>query len=280
MRAVLVFCEGNHDVEFAKRSLAVVAGARLRTEPIKSLPSPFGPGAASKSVISLHYASRALDTVSLRAAAHSAPPTFEALLELDGTLFCLINCHGDGAAATAMKLLSDIESQLPFGVDVTDLAAAFLFDADAQGLGPRTARFAADHGPLLRPGVAPAHATWVRGTTVPVGLYVFHDQATQTGTLEDILSPMVGAEWPARWQAAGSYVSMHALPGDPVLRTTAEQLKAQICITGQFLFPGDPMTQVLGRDGLPRSHFNGVDSQALVSFLLSAPWPPRSGDPQ
>ena len=42
MKAVLVLCEGRHDVVFVQRSLGAVAGCRWVDQPMKDLPSPFG----------------------------------------------------------------------------------------------------------------------------------------------------------------------------------------------------------------------------------------------
>ena len=43
MKAVLVFCEGRHDVVFAQRSLGVHGGCQWVGKAIGELPSPFGP---------------------------------------------------------------------------------------------------------------------------------------------------------------------------------------------------------------------------------------------
>ena len=42
MRAVLVFCEGTHDVVFITRSLGQLAGCTWVKLPIEQLPTPFG----------------------------------------------------------------------------------------------------------------------------------------------------------------------------------------------------------------------------------------------
>ena len=42
MKAVLVFCEGHHDVVFAQRSLGAHGGCEWVDKPINELPSPFG----------------------------------------------------------------------------------------------------------------------------------------------------------------------------------------------------------------------------------------------
>lgn len=282
MRAVLVFCEGNHDVQFTSRSLGALAGASWLGRPIRELPSPFGPvpdpnnhnNPKVRSIIARRYSDRSLDDLRLQGAAHPPPPSFEAMLQVDvdDTVYALVRSRGDKASVAAIDLLNDFVALLGFGVDVKRVAAAFLFDADATGLSSRETAFAASHAAILSGGTAPCHGQWVAGKDCPVGLFVFHDGGTQTGTLEAILGPLVENEWPARWAAAGTYLDAHADPADPVSVKVAERHKAQICITGQFRFPGDPMTQVLGRDGLPASHFLGPASKALVDFLRATPW--------
>ena len=42
MKAVLVFCEGYHDVVFAQRSLGAHGGCEWVGRPIRELPTPFG----------------------------------------------------------------------------------------------------------------------------------------------------------------------------------------------------------------------------------------------
>lgn len=280
MKAVFVFREGHHDVEFVVRSLGQVANATWVGEPIGKLPSPLGPvpdptnptKPKVESLIAKRYSSRTLDDLRLRAVAHAPPPAFEAIVKANHTLYVLIRCHGDGAAQLAIDLLADVNAVLnpAFGTDVKEIAAAFLFDAD-ESLLQRESTFAREYAALLQGVTAPTHSRWVKGTS-PVGLYIFHDRAQQKGTLEDVLAPLVANEWNARWEGAGAYLSKHALQDDRVMKKRAEWLKAQINTTGQFLFPGDPMSFVLSKRGLPDKHFVGTEPKALVQFLEGVPW--------
>lgn len=284
MKAVIVFCEGSHDVAFATRSLGVLENAEWMRKPIRELPSPFGPkpdphnpdNPKVQGIIVRHYSARLLDDLPLTAAARPPLPSFERLLYVAGidTVFALVRCHGDGTSTAAMELLGKFQAlMLPgFNLDVGRIAAAFLFDADDAGVAGREASFAASYTAILDGNNAPRHGQWVRGSDFPVGLYLFHDRTTRQGTLEDLLVPMVETQWRDRWKAAGEYLADHQAAGDPVATKPAERRKAQICITGQFLFPGDPMTMVIERNGLPNAHFSGHESQALVDFLTGTPW--------
>ncbi|CAM4225411.1 hypothetical protein IPC618_02660 [Pseudomonas aeruginosa] len=285
MKAVFVFCEGNHDVTFIVRSLGQVADATWVGSPIRELPSPLGPildpGNPNKpkleSLIARRYSSRTLDDLHLKAAAHAPVPAFEAIVKSGDTLYVLIRCHGDDAAQAAIDLLSDVNALLhpAYGTDVREIAAAFVFDAD-DSLPAREAAFALDYAALLDGQPPPTHGNWVKGSHC-VGLYVFHDQASKKGTLEELIAPLVEAEWSARWKEAGAYIENNAQPADPVSRKDSERLKAQINVTGQFLFPGDPMSVVISKQkgttpGLCDNHFKGTESQAIVKFLTEAPW--------
>lgn len=285
MKAVFVFCEGNHDVTFIVRSLGQVAGATWIGAPIRELPSPLGPvldpanptRPKLESLIARRYSSRTLDDLHLRAAAHAPLPAFEAILKVNDTLYVLIRCHGDNGAQAAVDLLSDLNALLnpAYGTDVKEIAAAFVFDAD-DSLPEREATFASEYAALLD-GLPPlTHGNWVKGSH-RVGLYVFHDQANKKGTLEELLAPLVEAEWSARWKEAGTYLQNNAQPADPVRKKDSEWLKAQINVTGQFLFPGDPMSVVISKQkgstsGLCDKHFLGTESQSIVKFLTQAPW--------
>lgn len=285
MKAVFIFCEGNHDVTFIVRSLGQVMTATWVGDPIGKLPSPLGPVPDPanptkhklESLIAKRYSRRTLNDLRLQAAAHAPPPAFEAIVKFSDTLYVLIRCHGDGAAQAAIDLLADVSVMLnpAFGTDVKEIAAAFVFDAD-ESLPLRESTFATEYAELLTGLSPPTHGKWVSGSH-PVGLYVFHDQASQKGTLEEMLAPLVASEWSERWSAAGSYLSDNAQPTDPVSKKRSELLKAQINVTGQFLFPGDPMSVVISRPkgatlGLPDIHFSGTESKSLVSFLQGVPW--------
>ncbi|WP_431287739.1 hypothetical protein [Roseateles chitinivorans] len=285
MKAVFVFCEGHHDVTFIARSLGQLAQATWVGGPVGKLPSPLGPVPDPENplrpklegLIARRYSNRSLNDLQLRAAAHAPLPAFDAVVRAGDTLYVLVRCQGDAAARAAMDLLDDVAAVLnpAFGTDITTVAAAFFFDADA-AVAVREATFSIDFAPLLRGRLSPLHGAWATGSP-HVGLFVFHDAASRSGTLEELIAPMLATEWNARWQAADAFLQQHAEPADPVSEKRSERLKAQISMTGQFLFPGDPMSVVIGRPqgnrpGLSDQHFSGLASQSLVDFLLGVPW--------
>ena len=114
------------------------------------------------------------------------------------------------------------------------------------------------------------HGQWVSTTTIPVGCFVFHRSAQErSGTLEDHLAPMAEAAWPERYRKARNFIDTNMDTDDRVSGSSAERLKAIITTTGQFNHPGDPMSVVIGRGGLPGEQFRTCRvSRELVDFLV------------
>lgn len=283
MRAVLVFCEGLHDVAFVSRSLGAVASGRWFDKTIGELPAPFGSaGGTGPGCIELQYQRSSLEGLHLVSAARAPNPTFAAMVEVPGgdvaTPYFLLNCGGAKQVKGNRALVDNVANLVRGGYltapAVEKVAFAFVFDADDGGVEACERGFARDYADGLG-GRPISHAGWATGPVGPVGLFVFHDvddTNRRAGTLEDALAPLVRDRWPARWEAADVYLRGHAEEGDRIHGGRAEYTKARIGITGQFLFPGDSMTEVIGRKGLPEESFKGSVSRALVEFLLAVPW--------
>jgi hypothetical protein len=273
MRAVLVFCEGMHDVVFITRSLGQSGGTWVG-DPIDQLPTPFGRGPNSRSFIVQLYGQRNLGERPIQAAIHAPKPSFAAVVrhEPSDTLYLMLQSDADRSSNDVVKLLELLTATLMSGrFDVQDVAAAFVFDADAS-LTQRSARFRALYSTFFGDLAALAHGGWLATAKGPLGLFVFHDAMTQQGTLESLLGTIVQGVWPTRWSGAGTFIDEHAEASDPVRKSVGEEIKARITIAGQLQCPGDPMSIVLGRNGLPASCFDGPHSRQLVDFLLAVPW--------
>lgn len=283
MKAVLVLCEGRHDVAFARRSLGAHADCKWVGKPISALPSPFGPGGpAAKGLIATRYERQALDERTVQAAAHPPLPCFESVVEntTTDTLFVLIRAHGQDQVDPVLDLLqvlNDMITEEHAGTfDVSQYAAAFLFDANGVGavatLEAFRDRYRKHFGDLSNL----EHGKWVATNTVPAGCFVFHRSAQdQTGTLEDHLAPMAESAWPERYAAARRFIDDNREDADEVSGSDAARLKAIVTATGQFDHPGAPMTVVVSdwKKGLPRKQFEDSPlSKDLAGFLAGAPW--------
>lgn len=281
MRAVLVFCEGHHDIVFTARSLSAVAQCNLVKKQIRRLPSPFGPSdTARKGLLATRLERRDIEDLNLQTAAHPPLPSFDAIVEdtAEDTMFMLVRTHGKDRVEAVQGLLADLrvifDPTLVDTYDVAEYAVAFLFDANAIGLvktiNSFRQRYIDDFGDLS----GADHGKWTTTEVSPVGCFVFHTESTdKTGTLDDHLASMVDTEWPDRYAKAHAFIDNNMEESDKVYGSRASQLKAVITAAGQFRVPGAGLTQVIGRGGLPKAVFEESSlSKELVAFLMAAPW--------
>ena len=282
MKAVLVFCEGYHDVVFAQRSLGAHGDCEWVDRPIGGLPSPFGSAGrvAKKGIIAMRSERQAIDNLRLRHAARPPLPCFESIVENTSadTMFFLVRAHGQDQRDPVVSLLQTLDLTItdePAGTfDVSEYAAAFLFDANGVGVTQTLGAFRLGYGGHFGDLSDVKHGKWVSGTTVPVGCFVFHRSGTdETGTLEDHLAPMAASAWPQRYAGAEGFIDGNRTADDKVSTKQAERLKAIITVSGQFDNPGDPLSNVIGRNGLPQSQFQASPLSAeLADFLTGTPW--------
>ena len=278
MKAVLVICEGRHDVVFVQRSLGAVAGCRWVKDRIKDLPPPFGtiPGPSPKGLIARRI-ERDVDDLTLRSAEYPPLPQFHSPVfdESADIIFLPVRANGKTQVPAVIDLLEDVDASMGVGgVDVSEYAVAFLFDADAIGRTATLEAFRDGYGEHFGGLSEPRHSKWMATATCPVGVFVFHRTAAdETGTLEDHLAPMVESAWPERYLDARGFIDGNKKPCDEVSRNDATRLKAIITSAGQFDHPGKPLSTMIARDGLPEDQFETSPmSKALAAFLQGVPW--------
>ena len=281
MKVVLVFCEGRHDVVFAQRSLGAHGGCKWVDKKIWQLPSPFGRNkVASRGVIATRFEQHALEDLTLRAAAHPPLPCFESIVEntANGTIFFMVRTQGKVQSQPVLDLLRTLDLTItdePAGTfDVSEYAAAFLFDANGEGVTSTVEGFRDRYGTHFGDLSDLEHGMWLNATTVPVGCFVFHtSDLQQTGTIEDQLAPMARGAWPDRYPEVERFIDEKRHLDDKASSSDAERLKAIITVTGQFDHPGDPMSIIIGRTGIPVAQFEeSAMSKTLADFLAQTPW--------
>lgn len=277
MKAVLVICEGRHDIIFVQRSLGAVAGCDWFKGTIRELPSPFGSmPQSSKGLVAVRIEQEVGD-LTLRAAAYPPLPQFESAVldEAEETIFLMIRANGKEQVNAVIGLLQDINVSLdPGSMDISGYATAFLFDANDEGLTPTLAAFRNDYEKHFGDLSTADHAIWVKAPTCHVGAFVIHKSSSdQTGTLEDHLVPLVAASWPGHFDAAKTFIDDGKQTDETVSKSEANRLKAVITSAGQFEHPGAPLSTLVDRDGIPTAQFETCKlSQELVRFLQAVPW--------
>ena len=281
MKAVLVFCEGRHDAVFAQRSLGVHGGCQWVGRAIGELPSPVGPSPiARRGLIATRIERHAIEDLTIQAAAHSPLPSFESVVEntATDTIFFMMRANGKTQSDPIVSLLRALSVTLagvPVGTfDVSEYAAAFLFDANGEGVASTLRDFGDRYTSQFGDLSSVAHASWLDETTIPVGCFVFHKSFQDpTGTLEQHLRPMAAGAWPQQDAKAELFIDDARRPDHKVSRSDAERLKAIITAAGQLNNPGDPMSIIIGRSGIPEEQFRTSNlSLQLASFLSQIPW--------
>lgn len=285
MKAVLVICEGRHDIFFVQRSLGALTGCEWFKGTIGDLPSPFGrmSGRSTKGLIAWRL-EQDVDNLKLRGAAYPPPPQFESAVEDKGarTLYVLIRASGKQQADAVVKLLRYLDNSLLDAgpVDISCYATAFLFDANDEGLAPTLDAFRDGYGKHFGDLSTVGHAVWVEVPTCHVGAFVIHKSPSDpTGTLEDHLAPLVATTWPDHFDAASAFIDGGKQTDEAVSKSEANRLKAIITSAGQFEHPGAPLSTLVDRDGIPTAQFETCElSQELVRFLQAVPWQESSDE--
>ncbi len=280
MRAVLVFCEGKHDVVFVERSLGACGGCRRLEGSIRDLPSPFGArdgGSVPSGLIATRLGQLSVEDIALR---DDYPPTpqFETAVQNPETdvVYMLVRAGGKEKSKAVLDLMQHVDDTMSADdFDVTEHAAAFLFDADDEGLSATVAGFQEEYGNYFGNLSQATHASWTTASSIPVGVYVFHKgDSGKTGTLEDHMAPMVESAWPRRYDCARRYIDGNRKPEDAASSNSARRLKAIITAAAQFDHPGRSLSTVVARNGLPKQQFEtSPASAALAAFLTATPWP-------
>lgn len=285
MKAVLVICEGLHDIIFVQRSLGAVAGCEWFDQPIRNLPSPFGPmpPQSPKGLVAIRI-EREVGDLTLQAVAYPPLPQFEsAIVDEDRqTLYVLIRANGKQQAVAVVNLLRELDDALEVGpVKISGYATAFLFDANDEGLTATLATFRNGYEEHFGDLSTADHAVWVEAPTCHVGVFVIHKSPSDpTGTLEDHLAPLVATTWPGHFDAAKAFIDDGRQDDEAVSRSEAKRLKAIITSVGQFEHPGEPLSTLVNRDGIPTAQFETCKlSKELVRFLQAVPWQESSDEP-
>ena len=282
MKSVLVFCEGRHDVIFAQRCLGSIRDFNFLDLPIGKLPSPFGRiNATSKGLIESWCERSSIEELKLRDAVNPPSPVVQSIVTDEDTniVVILVRTNGidqvDGVVRILENLKEIFEGPQISGFKITQYATAFLFDANDRGLKATLDFFRQHYNAHFGDMPDLEHGKWIIGNGVPVGCFVFHDTGAprKTGTLETHVGPMTKDAWPDRFWAAKKFVDDNARERDAARRDKAKRMKAIITSAGQFDNPGSPLSEIIGRNGLPKEQFElSPASRELAVFLTSVSW--------
>lgn len=281
MKAILVFCEGRHDVVFVKRSLGATGGCDWLGGKIQDLPSPFGHSPVGQGMIATHLGRSAVGDLDLQTATHPPLPALEAVLQNveSRSVFFLFRAHGKDQTAPIADFLDKLNAAMEIAgtvsYDVSRYAVAFVYDANEVGVAGTLNDFRQRYRKHFGDLADLQHGTWIATDRAPVGCFVFGEDVEGKGTLEDHLEPMVASAWPDKYSRARDFVDEYRNQDDKVSSSRAARTKAAITVAGQFSCPGAPMSMVIDRPSLSgAAYLKSPTSRTLAKFLISVPWEP------
>ncbi len=259
MKPIFILCEGPHDIAFLGRLLKST-GAKPFEETLGNYqPVPL------RNFLVKRYQNRDVEGGRFRSTGSNkgafiaeSPPILEAAFTLEEPpqrllLFfrCLGNQHAD---AIRDFLASVVELSLPGAADIglASFGVIFVGDADLDGIDAKSNYWRTEFGTVLTP-VLPSFGALtvnspdkvVRDGEFSAGGCVFSAPGETTGTLEDIVWPLLYKKVSARLNDAQKYVATHGFGGTEVNKSASKKQKAAMTISGQIDSPGYALSVVL-----------------------------------
>lgn len=202
MRIILVLCEGPHDVVFMSRLLKADGYVKYKN-PLRQFPQPLDKWFSNISK-NLRIEDLRLDRMNdnIKAVLPSA-----ALHNPDREhLVLLYSMNGDAQKEKREKIISDLMvwtqppkdekefSLMEENVEAgNDYGLIVVFDADEHGVNSRIVKARSDLSKFFPIANTIAHNGEIVADEygIKIGIYIFADAAKQTGTLEDLLLPIM-----------------------------------------------------------------------------------------
>jgi hypothetical protein len=282
MKALMIFCEGPHDVAFVRSIFETLFSFRRVSWKFSEYPSPFNQ--LFKRSVERHAAQDlALDM------AHKFFLPDQVLMR-DGQLVLLFNSGGKSKIDKIKELLSDlIPMMLNAGVFLQNATEAiseskYLFFYDADDVGAESVReqtyaaFAqliAGEQWMAAPWSIDAHNPFA-AVSDDKAIYIW-GATPENGTLEDLLHPMFAVENAKSIEMAEAYIDSAFtwdLTNGELKRSvaeTAKRKKAIITAIGQRKKPGSSMNVVLDQAKLVSTEtlLSNHNVQSLARFITA-----------
>lgn len=279
VNALLVFCEGPHDVAFVRMVVRKLMDFQIIELPFKELPSPFN--LLFKQSVLTHAAK----DLSLDMAHKFFLP--DTVLRKDDQLILLFNCGGKTQYERIRTLLSDYLAMFPQAQTFTQNAKEvvdsvrylFLYDADAEGLKGVLQNVKTEFSKIG--DIDFLTEDWAETSTSEFGksagnkaVFVWGETPAQ-GTLEDILTPMFAQKHSELMNKAKTAIdSMFNSTWDTgnanpkkAVPAIEKKKKAILTAAGQGAKPGSSMSVILEQSNLLKK--KDLDANAITKEFVA-----------
>jgi hypothetical protein len=278
MKAVFVFCEGAHDVQFLGRALSACRDF-VTIDKVQELPAPLDGFLQAR----LAGEQTKLNAISYARVNQISLPRLERVLKsADGSrVVMLFACEGEGQHKKIVELLESLEKSLKARFDsapvagqapkkrVEQWATVLCYDADDKGIDVRVSDIQRDYGRYFGDLAGLAESKWLDTPKGPLACIVFHGLPGGLGTLEDIVTPMIRERLPEEMSASERFVEATMWEGclvrgkadPPAIATLTKRKKAALTVLAQFDHPSYALsvfirdTQLLTAEALKAEAF-------------------------
>lgn len=278
LKALLVFCEGPHDVAYLRMILQQLLDFEIVSRPFKELPSPF------HHLFKVSVATHAARELSLDMAHKFFLP--DTILRKNSQFILLFNSGGNTQYDKVRKLLTDYLAIIPeartFAEEANEIVESFkylfLYDADSVGINRILEQVNREFSVINEHTFLDAewsslssHFGRVAGDKA---VYVWGERAEQ-GTLEDILYPMFSFDQPSLLSQAESAIDAMFtwdVDNQDIVQAVSEiskRKKSILTVIGQKKKPGSSMNVIIDQSKLLKKDTlrNNGPTQDFVRFV-------------
>jgi hypothetical protein len=284
MRALLLFCEGKHEVELLRRLMHedLKTGWGEHKASLKEYPSPLGSFLTEKLAARPNVGDKKLSELTQ----HDPPQLAYVNKRQDGSaLMLLYRMQGEQQREAALAYLKDVKEIISLGgfasagsegrARVSEWTIGMLLDADKAGddkLKKWQERLAELFGEVTL-----ADGAWCSTPSgVSVGVLLLRERGEQTGTLESILENALVEHYREKLPLASEFLVSHKperkselFRGDDAVAQRARLLKASFVVLGQYDRPDQGLSTIIGHGDLfdTRQLAEAPSLARLLSFI-------------
>jgi|ERR1035441_1340569 hypothetical protein len=252
MRPIFVFCEGSQDIAFLCRLIQETSAATPYTIPLKEYPKPLN------YFFGLRFSERIIEHAKFRPSGPMVPdnlPVLQAAYKLPDPdrLLLFLNCYGADRTEEVSKFLTLLVGLGKSPETTKGLPAfglVFVNDADELGINQRLANLKTTYTPILHT-ILPRFSLMSANDVLndgpfSAGCCIFAEPGKNTGTLENILAPLMRVRQQSRQDVAQQFVLDH-IPGTKIEVTTpaSRRIKAVLTVAGQHNLYGDSLVVIV-----------------------------------
>jgi len=280
MKPIFVLYEGSHDSAFLGRLLIAA-----NVKPFGRTLGKYEPAVLRNFLIKRHQ-ERKVEEGRFRSSGSNqgtfvqeSLPILSAAYELTAPprLLLFHRCIGDNHEAVRGFLADLVALAQPGAPDVglPSFGVLFVRDANDLGVDAKVAELQREFAEVLNPVLpgfvrlsANAPPDIIRDGDFSAGCCIFTGPGKTTGTLEEIIWPLLESQIPERLKDAREYVEAHGLAGTEVARgdkSSIKRVKAALTIAGQMDAPGCSLAVALRE--MPSFDDGSLSSDSICQML-------------